>query len=72
MGGDQMTKSDAERIQSTQAKSGGDMSSKGFAARAQSAAAHNEAAQHVTDQKSKGLGPSAQSGGSSGGAGGKK
>lgn len=34
----QMTKADASRIQSPQAKSGGDMSSKGFAARAQSTA----------------------------------
>ncbi|KAL2188976.1 hypothetical protein L209DRAFT_752135 [Thermothelomyces heterothallicus CBS 203.75] len=32
-----MTKSDSSRIQSSQAKSGGDMSSGGFAARAQSA-----------------------------------
>ncbi|KAI1807501.1 hypothetical protein F4811DRAFT_549878 [Daldinia bambusicola] len=37
MGKNEMTKSDASRIQSGQAKSGGDMSSKGFAARAQSA-----------------------------------
>ncbi|KAG8407462.1 hypothetical protein J3459_018191 [Metarhizium acridum] len=32
-----MTKSDSSRVQSSQAKSGGDMSSSGFAARAQSA-----------------------------------
>ncbi|PYI12558.1 hypothetical protein BO78DRAFT_412761 [Aspergillus sclerotiicarbonarius CBS 121057] len=32
-----MTKSDSERIQSSQAKSGGDMSSGGFASRAQAA-----------------------------------
>ncbi|EAA29480.1 hypothetical protein GE21DRAFT_5193 [Neurospora crassa] len=33
----EMTKSDSSRIQSSQAKGGGDMSSGGFAARAQSA-----------------------------------
>ncbi|KAK5212296.1 hypothetical protein LTR47_007155 [Exophiala xenobiotica] len=38
---DQMTKSDAARIQSSQAKSGGDMSSSGFPARAQGAADRN-------------------------------
>ncbi|CAK7199183.1 hypothetical protein SEUCBS139899_001856 [Sporothrix eucalyptigena] len=37
----QMSQSDASRIQSTQAKAGRDMSSGGFAARAQSAAANN-------------------------------
>lgn len=37
-----MTGLDASRIQSAQAKTGGDMSSEGFAARAQRAAAHNE------------------------------
>ncbi|KAK5192975.1 hypothetical protein LTR99_010658 [Exophiala xenobiotica] len=37
----QMTKSDAARIQSSQAKSGGDMSSSGFPARAQGAADRN-------------------------------
>ncbi|KAG9672091.1 hypothetical protein KCU99_g5207, partial [Aureobasidium melanogenum] len=36
-----MSGSDASRIQSAQAKSGGDMSSSGFAARAQSGAANN-------------------------------
>ncbi|KAI4641450.1 uncharacterized protein J4E79_011657 [Alternaria viburni] len=36
-----MTKEDAGRIQSTQAKSGGDMSSGGFAARAQGAGDKN-------------------------------
>jgi hypothetical protein len=36
-----MTGSDASRIQSAQAKSGGDMSAGGFSARAQRAAAHN-------------------------------
>ncbi|KAI0535502.1 hypothetical protein GGR58DRAFT_504244 [Xylaria digitata] len=40
--GNAMTPSAASRIQSTQAKSGGDMSSDGFAARAQSAGARNE------------------------------
>ncbi|KAI0168766.1 hypothetical protein BJ166DRAFT_263526 [Pestalotiopsis sp. NC0098] len=39
----EMTKSDSERIQSTQAKSGGDMSSGGFGARAQSAGDRNAA-----------------------------
>ncbi|KAH0493373.1 hypothetical protein TgHK011_000046 [Trichoderma gracile] len=38
----EMTKSAASHIQSTQAKGGKDMSSSGFSARAQSAAAHNE------------------------------
>ncbi|KAJ9495747.1 hypothetical protein H2202_008790 [Exophiala xenobiotica] len=37
----QMTKSDAARIQCSQAKSGGDMSSSGFPARAQGAADRN-------------------------------
>ncbi|KAK4234531.1 hypothetical protein C8A03DRAFT_37704 [Achaetomium macrosporum] len=37
MGKHGMTQPDASRIQSSQAKSGGDMSSGGFAARAQSA-----------------------------------
>ncbi|KAJ3028677.1 hypothetical protein HDV00_010097 [Rhizophlyctis rosea] len=36
-----MTTSDASRIQSSQAKGGGDMSAHGFAARAQSAGARN-------------------------------
>ncbi|PVH90355.1 hypothetical protein DM02DRAFT_678662 [Periconia macrospinosa] len=36
-----MTKSDASRIQSSQARSGGDMSSSGFAARAQSSRDRN-------------------------------
>ncbi|KAI0906399.1 hypothetical protein F4824DRAFT_106839 [Ustulina deusta] len=40
--GSAMTPSDASRIQSGQARSGGDMSSGGFAARAQSAGARNE------------------------------
>ncbi|KAI8942099.1 hypothetical protein NX059_000194 [Plenodomus lindquistii] len=39
-----MTRSDASRIQSSQAKGGKDMSSKGFAARAQSAADKNAGA----------------------------
>ncbi|KHN98481.1 Seed maturation protein [Metarhizium album ARSEF 1941] len=37
-----MTKSDAARVQSSQAKNGGDMSSAGFAARAQAAGDRNE------------------------------
>ncbi|PTU24401.1 hypothetical protein P175DRAFT_0553682 [Aspergillus ochraceoroseus IBT 24754] len=36
----EMTKSDASRIQSSQAKGAGDMSSQGFAARAQAAGDH--------------------------------
>ncbi|KAI1302212.1 hypothetical protein F5Y03DRAFT_396555 [Xylaria venustula] len=40
--GTPMKPSDAARIQSSQAKGGGDMSSGGFAARAQSGAAKNE------------------------------
>ncbi|KAI4869837.1 hypothetical protein F4820DRAFT_405220 [Hypoxylon rubiginosum] len=38
----EMSKSAAANIQSTQAKSGGDMSSRGFAARGQSAADRNQ------------------------------
>ncbi|KAI1454295.1 hypothetical protein F4805DRAFT_460962 [Annulohypoxylon moriforme] len=72
MGKDQMTKGDAARIQSGQAKNGGDMSSQGFAARAQSAAARNEAAQSTTSQYNTGSGDGAQSGGSTDAAGGKK
>ncbi|GAB7339548.1 hypothetical protein MBLNU457_6158t1 [Dothideomycetes sp. NU457] len=41
----QMTQADASRIQSGQAKSGGDMTSSGFAARAQAAGDRNAAAQ---------------------------
>ncbi|KAL5113692.1 hypothetical protein ACEQ8H_008421 [Pleosporales sp. CAS-2024a] len=37
----QMTQSDAARIQSSQARGGGDMTSSGFAARAQSAGDRN-------------------------------
>ncbi|KAF2793387.1 hypothetical protein K505DRAFT_305920 [Melanomma pulvis-pyrius CBS 109.77] len=37
-----MTQSDASRIQSSQTRSGGDMSSSGFAARAQSAGDRNQ------------------------------
>ncbi|KAJ8126690.1 hypothetical protein O1611_g6948 [Lasiodiplodia mahajangana] len=40
--GKAMTPSAAAQIQSSQARNGGDMSSGGFAARAQSAAARNE------------------------------
>ncbi|KAJ2975958.1 hypothetical protein NUW58_g8210 [Xylaria curta] len=40
--GSAMTPSDASRIQSAQARSGGNMSSGGFAARAQAAGARNE------------------------------
>ncbi|KAI0815578.1 hypothetical protein GGR55DRAFT_629398 [Xylaria sp. FL0064] len=43
--GKAMTSSDASRIQSSQARGGGDMSSDGFAARAQSAGARNDNAQ---------------------------
>ncbi|KAF2019150.1 hypothetical protein BU24DRAFT_418759 [Aaosphaeria arxii CBS 175.79] len=43
-----MTGDDASRIQSQQAKSGGDMSSGGFSARAQSAAARNDNANAVS------------------------
>ncbi|KAI2604068.1 uncharacterized protein GGS25DRAFT_525347 [Hypoxylon fragiforme] len=67
MGKDQMTKSAAGEIQSSQAKNGRDMSSGGFAARAQSAAARNEAAAGQQN-----TGPGHKTGGSSGGAGGKK
>ncbi|KAI9683245.1 MAG: hypothetical protein M1822_006110 [Bathelium mastoideum] len=49
-GGNPMTQDAASRIQSTQATSGGDMSSGGFAARAQSAAARNENASLGTGQ----------------------
>ncbi|KAI1319973.1 hypothetical protein F5Y16DRAFT_390425 [Xylariaceae sp. FL0255] len=51
MGKNAMTQSDAQRIQSSQVKSGGDMSSGGFAARAQSAGDRNaNAAQGTTTQ----------------------
>ncbi|KAI1351212.1 hypothetical protein F5Y01DRAFT_325549 [Xylaria sp. FL0043] len=43
--GKAMTSSDASRIQASQARGGGDMSSGGFAARAQSAGARNDNAQ---------------------------
>ncbi|KAG6063588.1 hypothetical protein E4U32_001058 [Claviceps aff. humidiphila group G2b] len=46
----EMTTEDASRIQSSQAKSGGDMSSGGFAARAQSGAAANANAQGQSGQ----------------------
>ncbi|KAL2760352.1 hypothetical protein ACRALDRAFT_1073757 [Sodiomyces alcalophilus JCM 7366] len=40
----EMSKSDSSRIQSSQAKAGGDMTSSGFAARAQGAADRHAAA----------------------------
>ncbi|KAJ9624439.1 hypothetical protein H2203_005174 [Taxawa tesnikishii (nom. ined.)] len=40
-----MTQTDAARIQSAQARGGGDMSSKGFAARAQAAGDRNASTQ---------------------------
>ncbi|KJK86982.1 hypothetical protein H633G_09164 [Metarhizium anisopliae BRIP 53284] len=46
MPGNQMTKSDSSRIQSSQAKGGNDMSSGGFAARAQSAGDRHDNNQH--------------------------
>ncbi|KAG6044874.1 hypothetical protein E4U17_000364 [Claviceps sp. LM77 group G4] len=53
----QMTQEDASRIQSSQAKNGGDMSSDGFAARAQGAAATNANAQGNTGQTTSGATP---------------
>ncbi|CAG8960635.1 hypothetical protein HYFRA_00013513 [Hymenoscyphus fraxineus] len=58
----QMTKEDSSRIQSTQAKGGNDMTSTGFAARAQGAADRN------TNAAATG-GNNAQSGGKNSGAG---
>ncbi|KAJ5733031.1 hypothetical protein N7533_013478 [Penicillium manginii] len=61
------SKSDAARIQSSQAKSGGDMSSGGFAARAQSAGDRNvksESASFISyssEQSFKGQGTPASS-----------
>ncbi|KAE8354937.1 hypothetical protein BDV28DRAFT_146641 [Aspergillus coremiiformis] len=54
----QMTKEDAERIQSTQARGGQDMSSSGFAARAQAAGDRNAntAAQTSSNQQGTGTG----------------
>ncbi|KAG6033453.1 hypothetical protein E4U40_005312 [Claviceps sp. LM458 group G5] len=52
-----MTQEDASRIQSSQAKNGGDMSSGGFAARAQSGAAANANAQGNTGQTTSGAPP---------------
>ncbi|KAI0869559.1 hypothetical protein GGS24DRAFT_505670 [Hypoxylon argillaceum] len=52
--GNAMTPSAASHIQSTQAKSGGDMSSGGFSARAQSAGARNENAGYSSQGKSGG------------------
>ncbi|KAH8783290.1 hypothetical protein F5883DRAFT_709246 [Diaporthe sp. PMI_573] len=60
-----MSQSDASRVQSSQAKGGGDMSSGGFAARAQSGAAKNTNA-------AAGQGTGTQGSNDSGGAGGKK
>ncbi|KAG6087409.1 hypothetical protein E4U15_007897 [Claviceps sp. LM218 group G6] len=52
-----MTQQDAARVQSSQAKNGGDMSSGGFAARAQSAGAHNANAQGQSGQTAPGATP---------------
>ena len=49
-----MSQADAARIQSTQAKGGHDMSSSGFAARAQAAAAHNTQTEGGQGHMSKG------------------
>ncbi|KAJ5094466.1 hypothetical protein N7456_010327 [Penicillium angulare] len=63
----QMSKSDAARIQSGQAKSGGDMSSGGFAARAQGAAdRHAHAAQGSQPSNNSGGNAGAGKGGSAG------
>ncbi|RAL00756.1 uncharacterized protein BO80DRAFT_445074 [Aspergillus ibericus CBS 121593] len=61
----QMSKSDASRIQSTQAQAGKDMSSGGFAARAQSAADRNanNAASNVGSSSSQGSSSGSQQSG---------
>ncbi|KAI0005247.1 hypothetical protein F4779DRAFT_52334 [Xylariaceae sp. FL0662B] len=61
-----MSKSDASRIQSSQAKSGGDMTSGGFAARAQSAGDRNQNASASAGQQNVGSGTGGQSGNNGG------
>ncbi|KAL2262312.1 hypothetical protein VTK26DRAFT_1772 [Humicola hyalothermophila] len=56
MGKNSMTKSDSSRIQSSQARSGGNMSSSGFAARAQSAGDRWAASQSYTSSSFSGFG----------------
>ncbi|KAK8085730.1 hypothetical protein PG997_007001 [Apiospora hydei] len=58
--GSPMTPSDASRIQSGQARSGGDMSSGGFAARAQGAGARNENTGYQSYGHSRGQGGDGQ------------
>ncbi|KAI0165380.1 hypothetical protein GGR52DRAFT_575472 [Hypoxylon sp. FL1284] len=70
MGKHSMSKADASHIQSTQATGGGDMSSAGFAARAQSAGDRNESAARSSGQQSGGTGGWSQSGNSGGATGG--
>ncbi|KAI1660769.1 hypothetical protein F4813DRAFT_263470 [Daldinia decipiens] len=68
----QMSKTDASRIQSSQARSGGNMTSGGFAARAQSSGDRNQNA--WAGQQNVGSGTGGQSGnnGGSTGSGGAK
>ncbi|KAI1770108.1 hypothetical protein F4818DRAFT_446560 [Hypoxylon cercidicola] len=75
MGKHSMSKSDASQIQSSQARNDRDMSSSGFAARAQSAGDRNEAALGAAGQQNVGTGTGSQSGnygGSTGSGGGRK
>ncbi|KAI5859796.1 hypothetical protein GGS23DRAFT_599983 [Durotheca rogersii] len=75
MGKHDMSKSDSQRIQSSQAKSGGDMSSRGFASRAQGSADRHAASSGQQGGRIGGSGggggggQSKSSGGSSGGGG---
>ncbi|KAF7896539.1 hypothetical protein EAF00_006553 [Botryotinia globosa] len=58
----QMTKDDASRIQSTQARGGNDMSSSGFAARAQGAGDRNANAGGAATNQGTGGGNASQAG----------
>ncbi|KAK4109179.1 hypothetical protein N656DRAFT_760266 [Canariomyces notabilis] len=64
----EMTKSDSSRIQSTQARSGGDMGASGFAARAESAGDRNAASQAGSGSQGTGSGQGSTGSGASSGA----
>ncbi|KAJ7055577.1 hypothetical protein C8F01DRAFT_1158658 [Mycena amicta] len=67
-----MTKGDSQRIQSSQAKGGRDMSSSGFASRAQSAGDRAQNAAPTTSSKGTGGGSTGKGSGGGSGGGGKK
>ncbi|KAI1385867.1 uncharacterized protein F4822DRAFT_432727 [Hypoxylon trugodes] len=69
MGRNNMTKSDAGRIQAGQAKGGHDMSSGSFAARAQAAGDRNQAAMAAASRQNTGSGAGTQTRGTNGGGG---